>query len=215
MEKLVGAVQDTLESGARAIDSAINDINNAGTANPARHPQRLARLVAPQLLVIQSPVYRQLLISSSLIATKAAILAATLEFLRLARGAHRFPEDAEAFGGSTVSSDAAVNRLEAALAQVKVNINSAHYYHDLNLLQDTSQLPIFLALGLAYTATDPDPVEATALFRLFLTCRLAEGCARLQSCQPAQFWSQMGGIAVLGFIGTRVLNHLWTVWHFE
>ena len=52
MDKLVGAVQDTLESGARAIDSAINDIN-AGTANPGRHPQRLARLVAPQLLVIQ------------------------------------------------------------------------------------------------------------------------------------------------------------------
>ena len=52
MDKLVGAVQDTLESGARAIDSAINDIN-ASTANPGRHPQRLARLVAPQLLVIQ------------------------------------------------------------------------------------------------------------------------------------------------------------------
>merc|ERR1711971_336859 len=152
MDKLVGAVQDTLESGARAIDSAINDIN-AGTASPARHPQRLARLVAPQLLVIQSPVYRQLVLCSSLVATKAAILAATLEFLRLARGAHRFREDAEVFGGSVVSTDSAVSRLEAALAQ------------------DTSQLPIFLALGLAYTATDPDPVEATALFRLFLTCR--------------------------------------------
>ena len=119
MERLVGAVQDTLESGARAIDSAINDIN-AGTVNPARHPQRLARLVAPQLLVIQSPVYRQLLIYSSLAATKAVILSATLEFLRLARGGHRFAEDAEAFGGSTISTDAAVNRLEAALAQVKV-----------------------------------------------------------------------------------------------
>ena len=119
MERLVGAVQDTLESGARAIDSAINDIN-AGTVNPARHPQRLARLVAPQLLVIQSPVYRQLLIYSSLAATKAVILSATLEFLRLASGGQRFAEDAEAFGGSTISTDAAVNRLEAALAQVKV-----------------------------------------------------------------------------------------------
>ena len=74
----------------------------------------------------QSPVYRQLLLCSSLVAAKAALLAATLEFLRLARGAHRFPEDAEAFGGSVVSSDSAVNRLEAALAQVEVNINSVH-----------------------------------------------------------------------------------------
>merc|ERR1712083_483518 len=196
MEKLVGAVQDTLESGARAIDSAINDINQS-SANPTRHPQRLARLVSPQLLVIQSPVYRQLLLCSSLVATKAAIISATLEFLRLARGAHRFREDAEAFGGSVVSSDSAVTRLEVALAQ------------------DTNQLPIFLTLGLAYTATDPDPVEATALFRFFLSCRLAETCARLQGCQPAQMWSQIGGIAVLGFIGTRVLSHMWTVWHFE
>ena len=125
MEKLVGAVQDTLESGARALDSAINDINQS-TANPARHPQRLARLVAPQLLVIQSPVYRQLLLYSSLVATKAAVLAATLEFLRLARGGHRFLEDAEAFGGNTISSDAAVNRLEAALAQVKATLNVDH-----------------------------------------------------------------------------------------
>ena len=123
MEKLVGAVQDTLESGARALDSAINDINQS-TANPARHPQRLARLVAPQLLVIQSPVYRQLLLYSSLVATKAAILAAAHEFLRLARGIHRFPEDAEAFGG--ISSDAAVNRLEAALTQVKATLNVDH-----------------------------------------------------------------------------------------
>ena len=83
------------------------------------------------------------------------------------------------------------------------------------LPQDTSQLPIFLALGLAYTATDPDPGEAVPLFRLFLTCRLAEGLARVQGSQPAQLWSQLGGLAVLGFISTRVLNHLWTVWHFE
>ena len=123
MEKLVGAVQDTLESGARAIDSAINDINQS-SANPTRHPQRLARLVSPQLLVIQSPVYRQFLLCSSLVATKAAIISATLEFLRLARGVHRFREDAEAFGGSVVSSDSAVTRLEVALAQVELNLYS-------------------------------------------------------------------------------------------
>ena len=117
MDKLVGAVQETLESGARVIDSAINDIN-ASTANPTRHPQRLARLVAPQLFVVQSPVFRQFLLCSSLVASKATILAAIIEFLRLARGSHRFPEDATAFGGSTISSDTSVQRLEVALVQV-------------------------------------------------------------------------------------------------
>ena len=71
---------------------------------------------------IQSPVYRQLVLCSSLVATKSAILAATLEFLRLARGAHRFREDAEVFGGSVVSTDSAVSRLEAALAQVPLSL---------------------------------------------------------------------------------------------
>ena len=117
MDKLVGAVQETLESGARVIDSAINDIN-ASTANPTRHPQRLARLVAPQLFVVQSPVFRQFLLCSSLVASKATILAAIIEFLRLARGSHRFPEDAAAFGGATISSDTSVQRLEVALVQV-------------------------------------------------------------------------------------------------
>ena len=75
-------------------------------------------IVFTKIQKFQSPVYRQLVLCSTLVATKAAILAATLEFLRLARGAHRFPEDAEVFGGSVVSSDSAVSRLEAALAQV-------------------------------------------------------------------------------------------------
>ena len=53
-----------------------------------------------------------------MVASKATILAAIIEFLRLARGSHRFPEDATAFGGSTISSDTSVQRLEVALVQV-------------------------------------------------------------------------------------------------
>ena len=123
MDKLVGAVQETLESGARVIDSAINDIN-ASTANPTRHPQRLARLVAPQLFVVQSPVFRQFLLCSSLVASKATVLAAIIEFLRLARGSHRFPEDATAFGGATISSDTSLQRLEVALVQVFIQYSA-------------------------------------------------------------------------------------------
>ena len=212
MERLVGAVQGSLEAGARAveegaragaraIDTALDTVQDSvqesrgGQGFP--RPLGLSRLVAnPFLLTLQSPAYRHLLLASSLVAAKASLLAATVQLLRLARGAHNLPEDAAALGGS-VAEDALVRRVEAALEQ------------------DTQQLPMFLALGLAYTSTDPDPAEAVALFRLFVACRVAEGWGRVAGAHPARMWANLGGLAVLGVLGARTLHHLWTVFNFE
>jgi hypothetical protein len=180
MEGLVGAVQDRLEAAARAVDSALQE---AGP-RPSYTAGRLARLAAPHLLVLESPVFRHLLLCSSLVAAKAALLAAALQLLRLGRGPGLAPQEGE-------------RRVEAALAG------------------DSAQLALFLALGLAYTATDPDPREAVPLLRLFVGCRVAEAWAGLVGERAAGLWAGLGGALVLGAIGARVLTTLGTQWQFQ
>lgn len=170
-------LKETVQTVQDKLGAAILDFQQQDTQN-FRHPTYLARLAAPQLLVLQNPVFRQFLLSSSLVSMSCCLQYSLAHFLRSTRSS------------SYLSEDPLVSVLESASRQ------------------DTDHLSLFLALGLAYVSTDPDIQEASALFNLFLSFRAVGTVSRLSGDKGMETLVGVGGVAVLAVMGVKVIRTL-------